>query len=71
MRSGFESPRFRRFKMKLIWKGLQYWRDVRVFVTGWKCGPVDYKQDYLSNNKIDMGQKFTPFDLEAAKAGAP
>lgn len=32
---------------------------------------MDYKQDYLSNNKIDMGQKFTPFDLEAAKAGAP
>ena len=32
---------------------------------------MDYKQDYLSNNEIDMGQKFKPFDLEAAKAGAP
>lgn len=35
------------------------------------AGPVDYKQDYLFNNEIDMEQKFKPFNLEAAKAGAP
>lgn len=32
---------------------------------------MDYKQDYLSNNEIDTEQKFKPFNLEAAKAGAP
>jgi hypothetical protein len=32
---------------------------------------VDYEQDYLSNKEIDMEYKFKPFDLEAAKAGAP
>lgn len=35
------------------------------------AGSVDYKQDYLSNKEIDMECKFKPFDLEAAKAGAP
>ena len=33
---------------------------------------MDYEQDYLSNKEIDMEyNKFKPFDLEAAKAGAP
>lgn len=31
------------------------------------AGSVDYEQDYLSNKE----NKFKPFDLEAAKAGAP
>ena len=35
------------------------------------AGSVDYEQDYLSNKEIDMECKFKPFDLEAAKAGAP
>ena len=35
------------------------------------AGSVDYEQDYLSNKEIDMEYKFKPFDLEAAKAGAP
>lgn len=32
---------------------------------------MDYEQDYLSNKEIDVEYKFKPFDLEAAKAGAP
>ena len=58
-------------------KFFEYGRDYSVGQTSasslpaGNAGPVDYKQDYLSNNEIDMGQKFKPFDLEAAKAGAP
>lgn len=58
-------------------KFFEYGRDYSVGQTSasslpaGNAGPVDYKQDYLSNNEIDMAQKFKPFDLEASKAGAP
>ena len=55
----------------------EYGRDYRIGETSASSLPagntstVDCQQNYLSNNEIDMGQKFKPFDLEAAKAGAP